>query len=94
MCVFLSACVCVCVWRPKRPPFFNKSIVCVSPDWEHIGPESGPGGAGVRGLGADRGSFSPGVSPLVLPLLSSEVPSARGATRGGGVASEKCPAAG
>ncbi len=60
VCVSLSLCVCVCVcvcargW-PQRPPLFNKSIVCVSPDWEHIGPGSGPAGAGVRGLGQTGG---------------------------------------
>lgn len=80
-CEFVSPRECVCGW-PQRCPFFNKSIVCVSPDWEHIGPGSGSDGDGVQGLGADRGSCSLGVSPLVLPLLSSEVPAARGATKG------------
>lgn len=63
-----------------------------------IGNTLGPGRALTelrsRVWGADQGSCSPGVSPLVLPLLSSEVPSARGATRGGEVGPEKCPAAG
>lgn len=60
MVLTLHACVRVCVraracgW-PERPPRFNKSIVCVSPDWEHIGPGSGPAGAGVQGLGQTGG---------------------------------------
>lgn len=44
----------MCSW-PQRPPHFNKRIVCVSPDWEHIGPGSGPAEAGVQGLGQTGG---------------------------------------
>lgn len=46
--------MCVRDW-PQRPPLFNKSIVCVSPDWEHIGPGSATARAGVQGLGQTRG---------------------------------------
>lgn len=51
----LFPCVCVCAAGLSGPPLFNKSIVCLSPDWEHIGPGSGPAEAGVRGLGQTGG---------------------------------------
>lgn len=89
-------CVCVCVCVAGLGGLL--SLIKVLFVFLLIGNTLGLGRA-LTGLGsgvweADRGSCSLGVSPLVLPLLSSEVPSARGATRGGGVAPEKCPAAG
>lgn len=82
-------CMCASGW-----PLFNKSIVCVSPDWEHIGPGPGPAGAGVQGLGQTGGPVLRGSLFWSFLSLSSEVLCARGASRGGGVTPEKCPAAG